>query len=85
MYRAGLVTADAVLCSAYGAARSAPFSNRPTPGHPPTSPCPQNDSYPTTQLPYFWTAAAEILNGRAAMIGLVGLLVNELVRGAALF
>lgn len=50
------------------------------------SPCPlQNDSYAATQLPYFWTALAEIINGRVAMIGLVGLLVTELVRGAPLF
>ena len=45
----------------------------------------QNDSYASTQLPYFWTALAEIINGRVAMVGLAGLLVNELVRGAPLF
>ena len=44
-----------------------------------------NDSYPNSQLPYFWTATAEALNGRAAMVGLAGLLINELVRGAPLF
>lgn len=45
----------------------------------------ENDSYASTQLPYFWTALAEIINGRVAMVGLAGLLVNELVRGAPLF
>lgn len=40
-----------------------------------------NDSYPNRQLPYFWTALAETINGRVAMVALAALLVEELVRG----
>lgn len=42
-------------------------------------------SYADTQLPYFWTALAETMNGRVAMVGLVGLVVTELIRGAPVF
>lgn len=34
-----------------------------------------------TELPYFWTALAETINGRVAMVALAALLVEELVRG----
>lgn len=44
-----------------------------------------NDSYPDRQLPSTWTAVAEQVNGRAAMIGILGLIVTEAIRGQALF
>lgn len=44
-----------------------------------------NDSYPDQQLPYYFSPLAEIINGRVAMVGLAGLVINEVIRGAPLF
>ncbi|KAL4858526.1 High molecular mass early light-inducible protein HV58 [Chlorella vulgaris] len=43
------------------------------------------DSYTDSQMPLFWTALGETINGRVAMVGIVALVINELVRGAPLF
>jgi hypothetical protein len=43
------------------------------------------DSYPDRPLPYFFTPLAEQINGRAAMVGLVALAINEAIRGASVF
>lgn len=43
-----------------------------------------NDSFPDRQLPYYFTALAETLNGRAAMVGMLGLVGYELVKGTPL-
>lgn len=45
----------------------------------------ENDSFADRQLPYFWTALAEIINGRVAMIGLTGILLNNIFRGSMFF
>jgi Chlorophyll A-B binding protein len=44
-----------------------------------------NDSYPDQQLPYYFSPLAESINGRVAMIGVAALLINEAIRGAAVF
>ena len=44
-----------------------------------------NNSYPDTQLPYFWSPLAEIINGRVAMLGLAALIINEIINGKAVF
>lgn len=44
----------------------------------------ENDSYADRLLPYVWNPLAEKLNGRVAIIGFAGLVINELIRGAPL-
>lgn len=44
-----------------------------------------SDPHSDRQLQYFWTPLGELINGRVAMLGLLGLAVNEAIRGAALF
>lgn len=40
-----------------------------------------NDSYPDSQLPYYFHPLAELINGRAAMVGLLAVVGYELVKG----
>ncbi len=42
-----------------------------------------NDSYANRQLPYYFTYLAEVINGRLAMLGIAGIIAQELVRGGS--
>lgn len=42
------------------------------------------DSYADRVLPFYFTYLAEVINGRLAMLGLLGLVITELVRGQPL-
>lgn len=42
-----------------------------------------NDSYANSQLPYYFTYLAEVINGRLAMLGIAGIVAQELVRGGS--
>lgn len=42
-----------------------------------------NDSYADRQLPYFFSYLAEVINGRLAMLGIAGIVAQELVRGGS--
>lgn len=44
-----------------------------------------NASYPDQQLPYYFSPLAESINGRAAMIGVAALFINEAIRGTPVF
>ena len=44
-----------------------------------------DDSFPDRPLPFLWTPLAEKINSRVAMLGLVALIGNELVRGVPVF
>jgi hypothetical protein len=42
-----------------------------------------NDPYADRLLPYFWSGLAEKINGRAAMVGMAALIINELLHGGS--
>lgn len=42
-----------------------------------------NDSYADRQLPYYFSYLAEVLNGRLAMLGIAGIIAQELVQGGS--
>jgi hypothetical protein len=44
-----------------------------------------NDPYADRQLPFVWNGLAEKINGRVAMVGMAGLIITEVLRGAAVF
>lgn len=45
----------------------------------------ESDTYPDELLPTFWTATAESVNAKAAMVGLAALMAQELVSGSPTF
>lgn len=46
---------------------------------------PSEANYTDRQMPFYFTPLAETQNARAAMLGLLGLLGYELVKGTPLF
>lgn len=73
----GLGAAAALLMAVTAASFAPAFNGVPVNKVFPTA----NDSFPDSQLPTFWTQGAELINGRAAMVGLLAMLGYELVKG----